>query len=178
MRGCEVSVTEKQKIFANEYLVDLNATRAYRVAYPSVKKDETAKSAGSRMLTNVNVANYISDRMQERQKRTEVTQDMVVQELASIAFAQVTDYATVQDGVVIIRDTDNLTKNQIRAIAGIKEGKFGIEVKLNDKEKALELLGRHLGMWNDKVQVSGNIDTNNPFEGLTTEELKKLVRSG
>lgn len=178
MRGGEVSVTEKQKIFANEYLVDLNATRAYRVAYPSVKKDETAKSAGSRMLTNVNVANYISDRMQERQKRTEVTQDMVVQELASIAFARVTDYATVQDGVVIIRDTDNLTENQIRAIAGIKEGKFGIEVKLNDKEKALELLGRHLGMWNDKVQVSGNIDTNNPFEGLTTEELKKLVRSG
>lgn len=171
-------MTEKQKIFANEYLVDLNATRAYRVAYPSVKKDETAKSAGSRMLTNVNVANYISDRMQERQKRTEVTQDMVVQELASIAFARVTDYATVQDGVVIIRDTDNLTENQIRAIAGIKEGKFGIEVKLNDKEKALELLGRHLGMWNDKVQVSGNIDTNNPFEGLTTEELKKLVRSG
>lgn len=48
-----------------------------------------------------------------------------------------------------------MTDQQIKAIAGIKEGKFGIELKLNDKEKALELLGRHLGMFKDKVEVSG-----------------------
>ena len=58
-------MTEKQKIFADEYLIDLNATRAYRVAYPAVKKDETAKSAGSRMLTNVNVKKYINERLEE-----------------------------------------------------------------------------------------------------------------
>ena len=46
-------MTEKQKIFADEYLIDLNATRAYRVAYPSVKKDETAAAAAARMLRNV-----------------------------------------------------------------------------------------------------------------------------
>lgn len=146
-------MTKKQKIFADEYLIDLNATRAYRVAYPSVKKDETAKSAGSRMLTNVNVAKYISERMQERQQRTEVTQDMVVKELAAIAFARATDYAAVIGGAVCIKDTDALSDEQIRAIAGIKEGANGIEIKLNDKEKALELLGRHLGMWNDKLDI-------------------------
>lgn len=48
-------MTKKQKIFADEYLIDLNATRAYKVAYPSVKKDETAAQAGSRMLRNVKV---------------------------------------------------------------------------------------------------------------------------
>ena len=48
-------MTEKQKIFADEYLIDLNATRAYRVAYPSVKKDETAAAAAARMLRNVKV---------------------------------------------------------------------------------------------------------------------------
>ena len=52
-------MTEKQKIFADEYLIDLNATRAYKVAYPRVKKDETAAQAGSRMLRNVKVAAYI-----------------------------------------------------------------------------------------------------------------------
>ena len=52
-------------------------------------------------------------------------------------------------------DTKELSEDQIKAIAGIKEGKFGIELKLNDKEKALELLGRHLGMFKDKVEVSG-----------------------
>lgn len=73
-------MTEKQKIFADEYLIDLNATRAYRVAYPSVKRDETARANSSRMLTNANVAKYIADRMQERQKRTEITQDRVLEE--------------------------------------------------------------------------------------------------
>lgn len=146
-------MTKKQKIFADEYLIDLNATRAYRVAYPSVKKDETARANGSRMLTNANVAKYISERMQERQQRTEVTQDMVVKELAAIAFARATDYAAVRGGTVCIKDTDSLSDEQICAIAGIKEGKFGVEIRLNDKEKALELLGRHLGMWNDKLDI-------------------------
>lgn len=148
-------MTEKQKIFADEYLIDLNATRAYKVAYPSVKKDETAAQAGSRMLRNVKVAAYIQERMEERQKRTEITQDRVLQELAAIAFAKATDYAEIKNECVRIRDTAELDEQQIRALAGIEEGKFGIKVKLNDKEKALELLGRHLGMFKDKVEVSG-----------------------
>lgn len=155
-------MTEKQKIFADEYLIDLNATRAYRAAYPSVKKDETARANGSRMLTNANVAGYISDRMNERQKRTEITQDMVLQELASIAFARATDYVEIKgDGtnsVVMVKPTTELSEEQIGAIAGIKEGANGIEIKLNDKEKALEMLGRHLGMWNDKLDVAGDMD--------------------
>lgn len=148
-------MTEKQKTFADEYLIDLNATRAYRKAYPSVKKDETAAQAGSRMLRNVKVAEYIAERMQARQERTEITQDRVLEELAAIAFARATDYAEVKDDQVFIKDTAGLSENQIKAVAGIKQGKFGIEVKLNDKEKALELLGRHLGMFKDRVEVSG-----------------------
>ena len=148
-------MTEKQKIFADEYLIDLNATRAYKVAYPAVKKDETAMVNGSRMLRNAKVAEYIAERMEERQKRTEITQDRVLEELAAIAFAKATDYAEIKGECVRIKDTALLDEQQIRAIAGIKEGKYGIELKLNDKEKALELLGRHLGMFKDKLEVSG-----------------------
>ena len=61
-------MTEKQKIFADEYLIDLNATRAYKVAYPRVKNDEVAAAAAARLLRNVKVAAYISERMQERQR--------------------------------------------------------------------------------------------------------------
>nr|DAX88313.1 MAG TPA: Terminase small subunit [Caudoviricetes sp.] len=176
-------MTEKQKIFADEYLIDLNATRAYRVAYPSVKKDEAAAVNGSKLLRNTKVQEYISERMKERQQRTEVTQDMVIKELAAIAFARVTDYVEIRSNglscsTVIIKPTTDLSDQQVRAIAGIKEGANGIEIKMNDKEKALELLGRHLGMWNDKIKVDGEITKNNPFEDLTTEELKKLVRDG
>lgn len=148
-------VTEKQKIFADEYLIDLNATRAYKVAYPRVKNDEVAAAAAARLLRNVKVAAYVSERMQERQKRTEITQDRVIEELAAIAFARATDFAQIINGNVVLTDTKELSEDQIKAIAGIKEGKFGIELKLNDKEKALELLGRHLGMFKDKVEVSG-----------------------
>lgn len=175
-------MTEKQKIFADEYLIDLNATRAYRVAYPNVKKDETAASAATRLLRNVNVQEYIDKRMKDREKRTEVTQDRVIQELASIAFAKVTDYVGIRSNgttsIVVMKSTDDLTDDQVRAIAGIKEGANGIEIKLNDKEKALELLGRHLGMFKDKVDVSGKVETNDPFSGLTTEELRKIINSG
>lgn len=175
-------MTEKQKIFADEYLIDLNATRAYKVAYPNVKKDETAASAAARLLRNVNVQEYIDKRMKDRERRTEVTQDRVVQELASIAFAKVTDYVGIRSNgtasIVVMKSTDDLTDDQVRAIAGIKEGTNGIEIKLNDKEKALELLGRHLGMFRDKIDVSGKVETNDPFSGLTTEELRKIINSG
>lgn len=67
---------------------------------------------------------------------------------------------------MIIKDTAGLTEQQIKAIAGIKEGKFGIELKLNDKEKALELLGRHLGMFRDRLEVSGLEDEKKKLDDI------------
>lgn len=66
--GTEVALmgklTSKQKIFVNEYLVDLNATRVYKIVYPRRKKDETAAQAGSRLLRNVRVKDYIDNTIQ------------------------------------------------------------------------------------------------------------------
>lgn len=172
-------LTPNQKIFIDEYLIDLNATRAYKVAYKSCKKDETARTNSSRLLTNANIKNHIQERMKEREKRTEITQDKVLKELAKIGFANATDYAKVvekmvmkkivnQDGEITGEEpyyfnsvelelTENLEESKQAAIAGIKQGANGIEVKLNDKVKALELIGRHLGMFVDKVEHSGAI---------------------
>jgi phage terminase small subunit len=172
-----MALTNKQKLFADEYLIDLNATRAYKSVYKTVKNDETAKAAASRLLTNVNVADYIKQRMNDREKRTEITQDKVLNELAAIAFANGTDFAQVVEEPIIVNgryvkdpDTGQLRKQEVvkiaptdklpddkkKAIAGIKEGKYGIEVATCDKVKALELLGRHLGMFKDKVELSGD----------------------
>ena len=159
-------MTEKQRIFADEYLIDLNATRAYKIAYPRVKNDEVARANSSRMLTNANVASYIAERMEARQKRTEVTQDRVIEELAAIAFARASDFAQIVKGRVVLTNTADMSDEQIRAIAGIKQGKFGIELKLNDKEKALELLGRHLGMFKDRVEVSGLDDEKKKLDDI------------
>ena len=191
------AITEKQKRFADEWLVDLNGTRAYKVAYPSVKKDETARVNASRLLTNANVKTYIQERQKEREKRTEITQDSVLHELALIAFAKVSDYARVVEkdamvevdgNMVPVLDedgnqvkyrtvepilTDELTEDQKKAIAVIKKGRDGFEIKPYSKIQALELLGKHLGMFTEKVEVKNT--TPNAFEGLTTEELKKLI---
>lgn len=190
-------LTNKQKAFVDEYLIDLNATRAYLKIYSTVKSEETARTNASRLLTNANVKEYLDRRMKDREKRTEITQDKVLSELAQIAFANGTDFAKVVERPMIVNNsyvmdpdtgqlktyttvelipTDKLPDDKKKAISSIKEGKFGIEVASCDKVRALELLGRHLGMFKDKIEVSGNI--NNPYEGLTTEELKKLVKDG
>lgn len=190
-------LTAKQQRFCDEYLIDLNGTRAYKVAYPSVKKDETARVNASRLLTNANVKTYIQERQKEREKRTEITQDSVLRELALIAFAKASDYAKVVEKDVMIEVdgnmvpvldedgnqvkyrtvepilTDELTEDQKKAIAVIKKGRDGFEIKPYSKIQALELLGKHLGMFTEKVEVKNT--TPNAFEGLTTEELKKLI---
>lgn len=193
-----MALTEKQKRFVNEYLIDLNATRAYKAAYPNVTKDSTASQAGSRMLRNVKVAEYIDKRMKDREKRTEITQDMVLKELAAIGFAKASDYAkviekqavyTTEEGKripmfdekgtpVMINDvkltlTEKLSEDQMKAIAGIKHGKYGIEVAQCDKVKALELIGRHLGMFKDKVEVSGITEEKNKLD-----DILKQMRGG
>ena len=108
-------MTDKQRRFAEEYLIDPNATRAYMIAYPAIKHLHTAESNGSRLLRNAEVLAYIQDRQQARQDRTEITQDMVLREIASIAFA-----------------------SDPKAVS------------VKDKLRALELLGKHLGMFERK----------------------------
>ena len=108
-------MTEKQRRFADEYLIDLNATRAYRAVYSSVKKDATAAQAASRMLRNVKVSEYIQKQMHERQQRTNISQDRVLDDLAAVAF-----------------ETD-------REIVSVRE-----------RLRALELLGKHLGLFDSR----------------------------
>lgn len=184
--GGEVALTNKQKIFVNEYLKDLNATRAYKKAYKNIKSEETARVNGSKLLTNTNVAEEIQKRMDERAKRTEITQDKVLKEIARLAFTDITSIVSVKKfktergeySKVIIKDFSELTEEQRACISGVKETKLGIEVSFCSKERALELLGRHLGMFNDKIQLSGEVKTGNPFAGLTTEELKEIIKNG
>lgn len=187
-------LTKNQKRFVNEYLIDLNATRAYKAAYKSVKKDETAAVNGSRLLRNAKVKKYLEQRMKEREKRTEITQDMVLRELAKIGFADLKDYLEYKTAkavveydengepvidyrqVVDVIDSSKVDTSVIQEVSIGKDGTF--KFKLYDKQKALVDIGRHLGMFTDKIEHSGSMNLNNPYEGLTTEELKKLAKMG
>lgn len=108
-------LTDKQARFCEEYLIDLNATQAaIRAGY----SEKTANEQGARLLANVSVQEKIAELKAERSKRTEITQDSVIQELAAVARAEV---------------------KGVRAV---------------DKLKALELLGKHLGMFVERYEVN------------------------
>lgn len=153
-----MALNEKQKRFCEEYLIDLNATQAAIRAGYSVK---TAAEQSSRLLTNVNIQNEISTKMAERSKRTGVNQDRIVQELARLAFCNLTDVVD-RDGKI----RDSATEDDLACIESMKVKKTSIgngenisdseerEVKIYSKLKALELLGKHLGMWRDKQDIN------------------------
>nr|DAS42756.1 MAG TPA: Terminase small subunit [Caudoviricetes sp.]DAW41474.1 MAG TPA: Terminase small subunit [Caudoviricetes sp.] len=145
-------LNEKQKRFVSEYIIDLNAKQAaIRAGY----SPKGAEPQASRLLSNAKIQVEIAKAMEDRGKRTGITQDRVLAELSAIAFAKATDYVEVDDdGSVKIKPTAELTDEQKKAIASIKEGANGIEIKLTDKTKALEMLSRHLGLFNDKLNVN------------------------
>ena len=151
-------MTRKQRLFVEEYLIDLNATQAAIRAGYSVK---TANEQGAQNLAKFSIQQAISEKMAERSKRTGVNQDRVVMELAKIAFVNAADVidpesATIREGATS-DDTAAIQSVKVKVIP-TKEGE-GVEreIRLNDKLKALELLGKHLGMWNDKLDVNLNI---------------------
>lgn len=147
-------LTDKQKKFIDEYLIDLNATQAaIRAGY----SQKNAFKIGSELLQKTTVQKYMQKCMKDREKRTEITQDKVLNELAAIGFANIVDYLEVKDDTVKVFNTADIPKEKLRAVAEIKQTKDGISIKIHDKVKALEDIAKHLGMFIDKVEHTGNI---------------------
>lgn len=181
-------LTAKQQRFCDEYLIDLNATQAaIRAGY----SEKTAYSMGQRLLKNVEIQSEISKRQTARSERTEITQDMVLRELAKIAFSDYNNYVSIierqayvisednqkimlydeKGKPVMVKDidfvlTDALPVDTKQAIKSIKKGRAGIEVELYDKEKALELLGKHLGMFTGKQEEEEETSDDGFLEAL------------
>lgn len=170
-----MKLTPKQKKFCDEYLIDLNATQAaIRAGY---KKDYADRMA-YKLVENSRVKEYIQECMKEREKRTETKQDRAINEIAKIAFANITDYVQIKNNEVKIIETEKLTNDQKAAIINIKQGANGIEIKMADKIKALELLGRHLGMFKEKFELTGKDEgaIKFDFSALSKEEILELTR--
>ena len=149
-----MSLTPKQQRFADEYLIDLNATQAaIRAGY----SPKSAEQQGSRLLSNAKVRAHIDQRMAELSRRTGVTQERIIRELARIAFLDPTRLVNMETAELL----DETSADDRAAIAGVKvktiptqEG-VGVEreIRFSDKIKALELLGKRFGMFIDRQQV-------------------------
>jgi phage terminase small subunit len=161
-------LNERQSAFVREYLVDLNATQAaIRVGY----SPRTAQEQSSRLLSNVIVAAAVEEALKTRAKRTEITADSVLRELASVAFAHMGEYATWSDDRVSLKESSEVDP---RAVSEVKQtaSRSGISVgiKLHDKLGALKLLGQHLGMWSDTGDSAGQT----PAKAIPADEWERL----
>lgn len=160
-------LTSKQLLFVQEYLIDLNATQAaIRAGY----SEDTAGQIGYENLKKPEIEAAISAAMKEREERTKITQDMVVKELAKIGFADIKDYLSFRtektivdrhdDGkpiigyaqVIDVKDSDDIDGAVVSEVQLSDNGNF--KFKLYDKKGALELLGKHLRMFTDKVELT------------------------
>jgi phage terminase small subunit len=137
----------KQETFAQEYLIDLNATKAaIRAGYA----ERSARQQGQRLLTNDDIAERIAELQEKREKRTEITADRVLQELAAIGFSDIGDFATWGAGGVMLKESSELREGATRVVESISEGEEGrVRIKLHSKLGALSKIADHLGMFRD-----------------------------
>lgn len=140
-------MTDKQKRFCEEYMIDLNATQAaIRAGY----SPKTAQQTSHENLLKPVIQNYISQLQAKQSRRTGVSADRVVRELAKIAFVNASDLIDPETASVKL----DASRDDLAAVQSIKVKTFGEdglehEVKLADKLRALELLGKHLGVFKE-----------------------------
>ncbi len=164
------ALNDKQKRFVEEYLVDLNATQAaIRAGYSK----KTAMEQGYQLLQKTSVSNAIAKAQEKRSKRTQVTQDRVVQELARLGFSDLRKALTPNGSLLNPEEWDDDTAAAISSIEVVTntgeagkddDGRKIVEhthkIKVWDKNAALEKLGKHLGLYLDRTEVSGGLEIN------------------
>lgn len=152
-------MTAKQKRFIEEYLIDLNATQAaIRAGY----SPDSAADIGSENLRKPDIRARIDKAMAERSKRTGINQDRVLYELAKLAFINPADVINFDEATVKIEaakaDLACIQSVKVKTMLSDKGDMTEREIRLYDKKAALELLGKHLGMFKDKVELSGSLE--------------------
>lgn len=158
-RGCRLDtegrevagLNERQRRFCAEYLVDCNARAAAKRAGYS------PHSAGD-LMRRTDVRAELARGLARLNRRCALRAQQVLAELCHIATARITDYVRIEGGMVALRDTDGMEDAAVAAIAEIKNGARGAEVKLYDRTRALELLGRRLGLFDGRAADEEGVD--------------------
>lgn len=140
-KGSE-NMTDKQRKFADEYLIDCNATRAYKTAYPNIKSDKAASASATRLLGNVKVKSYIEKRLEQISNEKTADAQEVMEYLTSVLRGESHSTICVTEGT-----GEGCTKARL------------LEKPPDERErlKAAELLGKRFGLYTDKVDVSNAV---------------------
>jgi len=136
-------LTEKQQRFCEEYLIDLNATRAYKAVYKNCKKDESARVNGSKLLTNTNIKAYIDEKLEEIHSKNTADAREVIEYLTSVMRGE----STAE--IVVVEGTGDGCSSAVKVNKSPDE---------KEKLKAAELLGKRFGLFIDKQRNIQTLD--------------------
>lgn len=179
-----MKLTEKQKLFIKEYLIDLNATQAaIRAGYSK----KTARSAGQRLLTNVDIQTGIKKAINNRSMKAETSAEDVILGLMRIAYSDIRKIVTWgEDGIPTVVPSDQLDDDSAMSIKSITfiERHFGendVERKLKieqcDKKGALDSLAKHLGMFIQKHEHTIHEDYRKIYIDGDSEDKDELINN-
>lgn len=149
-----MALTEKQKRFCDEYLVDLNGTQAaIRAGY----SEKTAKQIARQNLTKLDIQEYIKKRMAEKEDALIAKQDEVLQTLTRVLRRQEMD--TV---VVTCKERSSRYDENGKKVIVEKEVPRVVQIptRVNDLNKAAELLGKRYGLYTEKIETDVDMDLN------------------
>ncbi|MEL6499860.1 MAG: terminase small subunit [Cyanobacteria bacterium J06623_1] len=157
-----MSLTKKQELFCQEYLIDLNSTKAVERAGFNPKNENVASSVGYNLLRKAEIQSRIQELMEARGIRTQITADKVLNRIARQAFALITDVCDFDETGVHFKNSSDLSEDELAAIASINctevttVSKDGTEtktvtksIKLRNNDRSLELLAKHTGLTHD-----------------------------
>lgn len=157
-------LSPRQLAFAAAYAKHGVASRA---AVEAGYSEKTAASQAERLLRNVGIRAEVERLGAKATEKAEVDVQRIVDELALIGFADLAEFVEWGPEGVRLKSSDSLDAVHRRAIVEVSESRNGLKIKLADKNSALEKLGRYLGMFVDKVEHSGKVETTAPVVNLT-----------
>ncbi|MCH5212254.1 MAG: terminase small subunit [Oscillospiraceae bacterium] len=132
-------MTDKQKKFVDEYLIDCNATRAYKAAYPNVKRDEVARANASRLLTNANVKAYIDEQLEKMHNEKTADAKEVMEYLTSVLRGQ-------SEAEIVVVEGEGEGTSKARKMKKAPDER--------ERLKAAELLGKRFGLFTEKFDMN------------------------
>jgi phage terminase small subunit len=155
-------LTDKQKRFVQEYLIDLNASAAARRSgYSEVNSDKI----GSELLGKTRVQRAIQEQMQTRSQRLQISAERVVQELAAIGFADIQGLFEFKHDKISIKNDIFSNPQRSKVIRGVSVGTHGVSLLFHDRLKALDLLLKHISLNPNQFQEE---------KESTTDQIKRL----
>lgn len=165
-----MKLSVKQENFCNYYIECGNASEAYRRAYScSNMKDESINVKAVELLNNGKITVRVKELQEELKKKSDITKEEVLNMLKSFMYADIRNFLTIKNGNVIFKDSEDWTDEMAMRVESVKQGKEGIEIKLNGRAWTIQRICKMLGF--DSPQ-----DVNvNMISPMTKEEAKRII---